>query len=165
MKAPTRRQSILTASPWLRTQKPYGTTPTDVSQCDPQSAPSAFNAATPVTAGLGGSYTQQNLQQMRVVLQPNTSLDFRRVATRMESSINDPTIILHDNEATFMSDMQIELVDLKRKRIENNSQSVINIRNSKEVNLEDEPNDFLNQDVVGLQKKAARWVLVPRLTN
>ncbi|KAF4386628.1 hypothetical protein F8388_006583 [Cannabis sativa] len=118
MRAPSRRQNFLTASPWLRTGKP------EPSMANGSKSPqsTAFNMKTqsqPQSQPMIASPTRQSNQlSVTNVSFQNPLLDSRHLGHPIMENTNEATFHIHANESTFMSDDNMDLYELKRKRID-----------------------------------------------
>ncbi|XP_060974011.1 uncharacterized protein LOC133039194 [Cannabis sativa] len=98
MKAPTRRQSFLTASPWLRPVR---------RSCSKQStsASPSVNAPTDFRGTNSGN------------CDPHDSQSKSRDYGNQQSTLKEHVVLVNDNSADFNSEEIIEISDLKRKRL------------------------------------------------
>ncbi|XP_060965260.1 uncharacterized protein At4g02000-like [Cannabis sativa] len=151
MRAPTRKQNFITPSPWLRSS----TTEATSYSVDKNSAPTTFTPAPSSKVDLVGSRQLQNNTRGIHGKIVSSSQDSRNVGQRMVNANNDPTFIVIDNQSMFTSNVDMDLVELKRKRIENDSYKANNVAISKEVDHDDEPNNVLNEDSIGLSKNGS----------
>ncbi|KAF4399426.1 hypothetical protein G4B88_022509 [Cannabis sativa] len=115
MKAPSRRQNFLVASPWLRSAKQHvqsGDVDGEGSDRGAGVSPQSKEAFNSVSNHGKSVYSDYSMPANH--LHNNRDADITIV-----NGVNGdkgPSIVINDNDSTFMSDDELTILDLKRKR-------------------------------------------------
>ncbi|XP_060968286.1 uncharacterized protein LOC133035873 [Cannabis sativa] len=163
MCASSKRQSFLTAFPWLCTGKPA---PSSASSNNLPQSPT-FNPMPQFQAEITSPTRQSNQTPATKVIFQQSILDSRHTGQSSLKNIDEATLNIHENDSTFMSEDDMNLYDLKRKMVDilSNKESAISVED--DVDSISEPNNFHNIDVIGLPKNGEQpnFILCETLCN
>ncbi|KAF4370133.1 hypothetical protein F8388_007274 [Cannabis sativa] len=132
MRAPSRKQSFLTASPWLRTS--FADQPPRAD--DNNGGPSTITPKPSTQADFVGSHQLHHNTHDNQGIPISQSHDSREVGQRLDKVIFDPIVNVIENDAMYISDVDMDLVELKRKRMESAIYKAADVAKSKEIRLE-----------------------------
>uniref|UniRef100_A0A803QEB2 Uncharacterized protein n=1 Tax=Cannabis sativa TaxID=3483 RepID=A0A803QEB2_CANSA len=129
----------------------YSQAPPSTGSSDLPQSP-AFNFVPQFQAEVVSPPRQSNHPPASRVIFQQSLFDPRHTGQSKLKNINEATLTIHENESTFMSEDDLNLFDLKRKRVDilSNKEAAILVEENSDCITE--PNNFHIVDVIGLPK-------------